>query len=63
MVRAEPISVLYDQQQVWHVPGLIQLETEMCMMTTAGYLGDRSPNRADAAIWALTALSLGGERG
>ena len=28
----------------------------MCMMTTAGYLGDRSPNRADAAIWALTAL-------
>ena len=56
VVRAEPISVLYDQQQVWHVAGLMQLETELCMMTTSGYLGDRSPNRADAAIWALTAL-------
>jgi hypothetical protein len=56
IVRAEPVSALYEAQNVWHVEGLGQLETELCLMTTAGYLGDRSPNRADACVWALTAL-------
>lgn len=56
VVRAEPISALYEQQQVWHLAGLSRLEEEMCLFTTAGYLGDRSPNRADALIWGLTAL-------
>lgn len=56
VVRAEPVAALYEAQEVWHVDGLTQLETEMCLMTTSGYLGDRSPNRADAAVWALTAL-------
>lgn len=56
IVRAEPVSALYEAQDVYHVEGLGQLETELCLMTTAGYLGDRSPNRADACVWALTAL-------
>lgn len=56
IVRAEPISALYEQQQVWHLDGLSRLEEELCLMTTAGYLGDRSPNRADACVWGLTAL-------
>lgn len=56
VVRAEPISGLYEQQKVWHLEGLIMLETELVNFTTAGYLGDRSPNRADALIWACTAL-------
>lgn len=56
VVRAEPISALYEQQQVFHVAGLDKLEVELCLMTTVGYLGDKSPNRADAAVWALTAL-------
>jgi phage terminase large subunit-like protein len=56
VVRAEPISALYEQQKVWHVEGLNMLEAEMVNMTVAGYLGDRSPNRVDALVWALTAL-------
>lgn len=55
-IRAEPISALYDQQKVWHVPGLDKLEDELCQMTTYGYTGDRSPNRADAAVWAVSYL-------
>lgn len=55
-VRAEPISALYEQQKVWHVPGLEALEDELCQMTTYGYTGDRSPNRADAAVWAISYL-------
>lgn len=55
-IRAEPISSFYEQQKVWHVPGLDKLEDELCQMTTYGYTGDRSPNRADAAIWAVTYL-------
>jgi phage terminase large subunit-like protein len=56
VVRAEPISSLYEAQNVWHVGELPLLEAELCMMTTSGFLGDRSPNRADALVWALTAL-------
>lgn len=56
VVRAEPISALYEQQKVFHMPGLTALEDELVQMTTFGYTGDRSPNRADAAVWALTDL-------
>jgi hypothetical protein len=56
VVRAEPIAALYETQDVWHVAGLDSLETELCLMTTSGYMGDRSPNRADALVWALTSL-------
>lgn len=56
VVRAEPVAALYEAQQVWHMDGLPMLEAELCLMTTSGYLGDRSPNRADALVWALTAL-------
>ena len=33
-----------------------ELENQMLAMTLGGYRGDRSPDRADAAIWALTSL-------
>jgi predicted phage terminase large subunit-like protein len=56
VVRAEPVAALYEAQNVWHLNGLPMLEAELCMMTTSGFLGDRSPNRADALVWALTAL-------
>jgi hypothetical protein len=29
-------------------------------MTTAGYMGQRSPDRLDAMVWALSELSAGG---
>ena len=63
VVRAEPISALYEQGKVRHVGYLRELEDELAGFSTVGYLGDRSPNRADAAVWALTALFPGILRG
>lgn len=59
MIRAEPFSALYDAGKVHHVGQMPELEDQLCDMTTAGYMGDRSPDRADAAIWALTELFPG----
>jgi phage terminase large subunit-like protein len=63
VVRAEPVSALYEQGRIAHVvPGrdnpLAELEDEMRQATASGYLGPRSPNRLDALVWALTALLL-----
>lgn len=55
-VRAEPFSALYEQGKVRHVGNFHELEDELTSFTTNGYLGGASPNRADALIWALTAL-------
>lgn len=59
VVRAEPFSSLYEQGKVRHVGMFQKLESELCAMTTNGYVGDRSPNRADALIWALSELFPG----
>jgi len=58
-VRAEPISALYEEGKVRHVGIFRELEDELSAFSTVGYLGDKSPNRADALIWALTALFPG----
>lgn len=55
-VRAEPISALYTQGKVMHVGYFERLEDQLCSMTTAGYAGDRSPDRADALVWGLNDL-------
>jgi phage terminase large subunit-like protein len=54
--RAEPFSALYEQGKVRHVGYLSDLEDELAGFSTFGYTGERSPNRADAAIWALASL-------
>jgi phage terminase large subunit-like protein len=54
--RAEPFSVLYEQGKVRHVGVFAKLEDELCAFSTSGYTGPRSPNRADAHIWALAEL-------
>lgn len=54
--RAEPFSALYEQGKVRHVGYLSELEDELAAFSTYGYTGAHSPNRADAAIWALAAL-------
>ena len=55
VVRAEPISALYEQGRVHHVgsfPGLEDQMTEYDPLTTT-----KSPDRMDALVWALTELT------
>jgi phage terminase large subunit-like protein len=61
-VRAEPISALYEQKKVHHVGEFPDLEDQMCNFTASGFIGDGSPDRADALVWALTELMLGEEQ-
>lgn len=58
VVRAEPVSALYEQGLVSHVGDFPDLEDQMCNFTSAGYVGEGSPDRADALVWALTELML-----
>lgn len=58
-VRAEPVSALYEQGKVCHVGYFRKLEDELTAFSTMGYTGTRSPNRADALIWALSELFPG----
>jgi len=57
--RAEPVSALYEQGRVSHVGSFAALEDEMCLMTGSGFVGEGSPNRMDALVWALTEVMLG----
>jgi len=54
ILRAEPISALYEQRRVHHMGVLPELESQMC-----SYTGDTnsSPDRLDALVWGLTELS------
>jgi phage terminase large subunit-like protein len=58
-VRAEPIASLAEVGKIRHVGMFPDLEDELCAFTTAGYLGERSPNRADAYVWAFSELFPG----
>jgi phage terminase large subunit-like protein len=58
-VRAEPISSLYEQGKVRHVGDFRELEDELVAFSTVGYMGEHSPNRADALVWVLTELFPG----
>ena len=55
-VRAEPIAALYEQGRVTHALGLDLLEDQMMQMTQSGYVGEGSPDRVDALVWAITDL-------
>jgi phage terminase large subunit-like protein len=59
--RAEPVAALYEAGRVHHVGLFARLEDQLCGMMTGGeYEGPgRSPDRADALVWALTELLLG----
>jgi phage terminase large subunit-like protein len=61
-LRAEPVAALYEQGRVKHVGAFPMLEDEMCDFGLDGLSGGRSPDRLDALVWAITALSFG-ERG
>lgn len=57
IARAEPISTLYEEGKVSHVGTFPDLEDQLCAMTPAGFIGEGSPDRADALVWAITELS------
>jgi phage terminase large subunit-like protein len=57
--RAEPIAGLMEQGRVKHVGTFAKMEDQMSMMTTDGYIGVGSPDRADAMVWGLSELMLG----
>jgi phage terminase large subunit-like protein len=54
--RAEPTTVLYEQDKIKHKPGLDKLEDELQEYVPGK--SDKSPNRLDAAVWGLTYLFL-----
>jgi hypothetical protein len=51
--RAEPIAAISEQGRDHHVGMFPKLEDELCLWMP----GDASPNRLDAKVWALTALT------
>lgn len=60
VARAEPVAALYEQGRVSHVGSMPELEDQMCLIAPEGYVGEGSPDRADALVWALTELMLDG---
>lgn len=59
VLRAEPIAALYEQGRVSHYRDLPALEDQCCLLTGEGYVGDGSPDRVDALVWAITELNEG----
>lgn len=64
VARAEPVAALYEAGRVRHIGLFPQLEDQLCGLMAGGeYAGPgRSPDRADALVWALTELLLGTDR-
>lgn len=58
-IRAEPVAQLYEQGRVKHVGSFPALEDEMCDFGLDGLSLGRSPDRLDALVWAITALTFG----
>lgn len=53
--RAEPVAALYQSGVVHHTAHFGDLEEQLCGYT--GNPGEKSPDRMDALVWALTALA------
>ncbi|MEM6944294.1 MAG: terminase family protein [Pseudomonadota bacterium] len=58
-LRAEPVAALYEQGRVHHLGAFPALERQMTRF--AGGAGEKSPDRLDALVWALTELILAPE--
>jgi phage terminase large subunit-like protein len=58
--RAEPVAALYESGRAFHCGAFPALEDELCGLLSGGrYDGPgRSPDRADALVWAMTELML-----
>jgi phage terminase large subunit-like protein len=62
--RAEPVAALFESRRAKFAGRFPALEDELCGLTVAGgYEGPgRSPDRADAMVWALWELLLGPQK-
>jgi phage terminase large subunit-like protein len=56
--RAEPVAQLYEQGRVKHAGVFPELEDEMCDFGLDGLSSGRSPDRMDALVWAVSALTF-----
>ena len=56
VARAEPVAALYEQGRVHHIGALEALEAEMVNFVPGALT--KSPNRADALVWALSYLMV-----
>ncbi len=59
-VRAEPISLLSEQNRFHLATDCPKLEEQMCAMASDGYTGIGSPDRLDAMVWGASEVMLGG---
>ena len=55
VARAEPISMLYESNRVFHIKEFTELENQMCDLSYDEKL-DYSPDRVDALVWAVSTL-------
>jgi phage terminase large subunit-like protein len=60
VARAEPVAALFESRRASLVGAFPALEDELCgLIIGGGYEGPgRSPDRADACVWAMTELML-----
>jgi phage terminase large subunit-like protein len=59
-IRAEPVAALYEQGRVHHVGFIPKLEDQMTGWTPQS--GEKSPDRLDALVWAITDLVIDPEQ-
>jgi phage terminase large subunit-like protein len=59
--RAEPVAMLFETGAAKFAGSFPELEDELCAMTRGGGFAGAggSPDRADAMVWAMSALMLG----
>jgi phage terminase large subunit-like protein len=55
------VAALYEKNRVKHVGYHVDLEDQLANFATMGYGGERSPDRADAGVFALSELMIGGK--
>lgn len=56
--RAEPVAALFESGRAAFAGRFPELEEELGRFTAGGWEGERSPDRADAMVWALWALMI-----
>lgn len=58
--RAEPVAALYEQGRIHHIGMFELLEDEMCNFDQQIAASQKSPDRVDALVWAVSHLLLNG---